>query len=65
MFYLLGTEHINETSGRFVDIIHTDGNKYDGFKASGTVDFYPNGGTGPQPGCPFIGFPLTARGENK
>ncbi|XP_048514752.1 pancreatic triacylglycerol lipase-like isoform X2 [Athalia rosae] len=43
----------------FVDIIHTDGGIYGNERRTGTVDFWPNGGTRFQPGCPSIYVPLT------
>ncbi|XP_063243720.1 lipase member H-A-like [Bacillus rossius redtenbacheri] len=35
----------------FVDVIHTDGGAFGFPGALGHADFYPNGGTAPQPGC--------------
>jgi len=49
---------LDKSDAIFVDVIHTDGNSSDitkpGFglmQESGHVDFYVNGGAGPQPGC--------------
>jgi len=30
----------------------------------GTADYYVNGGTRPQPGCKFLGLPLSDTGIN-
>lgn len=42
---------LSKTDAVMVDIIHTDGGKLGIISAAGTVDFYPNGGIAPQPGC--------------
>lgn len=45
---------LDSTDALFVDVIHTAGGKI-GFgpdSSRGHIDFYPNGGTHPQPGCP-------------
>ncbi|XP_063384734.1 lipase member H-A-like [Cydia fagiglandana] len=42
---------LDGTDGTFVDIIHTDGGFYGYNEHHGQADFYPNGGTSPQPGC--------------
>ncbi|XP_031787250.1 endothelial lipase [Nasonia vitripennis] len=43
--------HLTAADAEFVDIIHTDGGVL-GFPIPlGHVDFYPNGGMPPQPGC--------------
>lgn len=65
MFYIPGLDpagpfFVREIKGRldpsdakFVDVIHTAAGTV-GYKAPcGTVDFYPNGGSIPQPGCDF------------
>lgn len=55
--------YLNSNDAKFVDIIHTSAVAYDGnyldflsqrfgfSEPVGTVDFYPNGGTPPQPDC--------------
>ncbi|KAH0539274.1 hypothetical protein KQX54_003442 [Cotesia glomerata] len=58
-FYLPTAEHINDKSAKFVDILHTDGGFYGALENTGTVDFFANGGKRAQPGCPFLGVPLT------
>lgn len=43
--------HLDDTDANFVDVIHSCAG-YLGFrKPIGMVDFYPNGGGPPQPGC--------------
>lgn len=39
-----------------VDVVHTDGYRIAIGEAIGRVDFYPNGGVAPQPGCSNIFF---------
>jgi len=49
-------ERIDASDADFVDCIHTTAG---GLGLEGplcTVDFYPNGGLNPQPGCPWIDF---------
>ncbi|CAG9864189.1 unnamed protein product [Phyllotreta striolata] len=43
--------NLNQQDANFVDIIHTDGHILGLYKATGHVDFYPNGGVSPQPDC--------------
>ncbi|XP_011883212.1 PREDICTED: lipase member H-B-like isoform X2 [Vollenhovia emeryi] len=43
---------LSSNAARFVDTIHTDYGIYGVAKNTGTVDFFPNGGTRIQPGCP-------------
>lgn len=46
--------HLDDTDANFVDVIHSCAG-YLGFrKPIGMVDFYPNGGGPPQPGCTEI-----------
>lgn len=42
------------TDAEIVEVIHTDGGSFGYYGESGTVDFYPNGGTPIQPGCPDL-----------
>lgn len=39
--------------GKFVDIIHSDGNGFGSPQVTGSIDFLPNGGIHLQPGCPY------------
>lgn len=47
----LPEDRLTPNDASFVDVIHTDGNKFGFYEPLGTVDFYPNGGTAFQPGC--------------
>lgn len=49
-------EHIDKNDAEFVDIIHTDANFYGAPMATGTIDFWPNGGVRFQPGCKVGAF---------
>ena len=42
---------INKEDGQFVDAIHTNAGQLGIWQNVGQVDFYMNGGSGPQPGC--------------
>lgn len=54
-FFPLKTQsgHLRSTDARQVDIIHTDAGFYGQPCATGTADFWPNGGIELQPGCPL------------
>lgn len=43
---------ISKSDAEFIDVIHSDGWIYGTPFSVGNVDFYPNGGTTLQPGCP-------------
>ncbi|XP_060814962.1 pancreatic triacylglycerol lipase-like [Bombus pascuorum] len=58
LFYILNCRLTSEDAD-FVDIIHTDAGFYGIVLRSGHVDFYPNGGHRPQPGCTLINIPLS------
>ncbi|XP_043593538.1 pancreatic triacylglycerol lipase-like [Bombus pyrosoma] len=60
LFYVLNHRLTSEDAD-FVDIIHTDAGFYGITLRSGHVDFYPNGGHRPQPGCRLINIPLSAQ----
>ncbi|KAF6210802.1 hypothetical protein GE061_013913 [Apolygus lucorum] len=47
---------LDKTDGHFVDVIHSAAGAAGFVSAIGHVDFYPNGGSPPQPGC----FDITA-----
>lgn len=56
-FYILliKAQPINKNDALFVDIIHTDAGIFGAPINTGTVDFWPNDGRSPQPGCQFLG----------
>lgn len=43
--------HLNSTNANFVDVIHTTAESVGFIHNIGHVDFYPNSGRAPQPGC--------------
>lgn len=43
---------IKKTDARFIDVIHSSAGQVGTSKHSGHADFWPNGGTPIQPGCP-------------
>lgn len=45
------TNRLDKDDALMVDIVHTDSGAVSIFDPIGKVDFYPNGGTAPQPGC--------------
>lgn len=47
-------ERLDSTDAVFVDIIHTCAGSLGILRPIGHVDFYPNGGTFRQPGCPVL-----------
>lgn len=57
-------DHLKHSDAEYVDIIHTDAGLYGQPIATGTIDFWPNGGSTLQPGCPFrLGIPLSGNGR--
>lgn len=51
-FYNIVQKTLSSNDARFVDIIHTDYGLIGVGRTTGTVDFFPNNGRNPQPGCP-------------
>ncbi|CAD7079402.1 unnamed protein product [Hermetia illucens] len=49
-----GAEHLTASDGEYVDVLHTDSGFYGAPVPTGTVDFWPNGGLFPQPGCILV-----------
>lgn len=47
-------DRLDKTDAVFVDNIHTCGGIAGFLQPIGHVDFYPNNGTIPQPGCPLV-----------
>ncbi|XP_033345662.1 pancreatic triacylglycerol lipase-like [Bombus vosnesenskii] len=54
LFYILNSR-LTRNDADFVDVIHTDAGFYGIALYSGHVDFYPNSGHRPQPGCMLFG----------
>ncbi|XP_012138644.2 phospholipase A1 member A-like [Megachile rotundata] len=52
--YYLKYPHLRASDAKFVDIIHTDSGVFGLALPTGSVDFYPNFGHAPQPGCYFL-----------
>lgn len=61
LFYILNSR-LTRNDADFVDVIHTDAGFYGIALYSGHVDFYPNGGHRPQPGCVLFGPFLSVTG---
>ncbi|XP_046738807.1 pancreatic lipase-related protein 2-like isoform X2 [Diprion similis] len=53
-FLIDSRERLDPTDAEFVDVIHTCSGTLGFVSAIGHADFYPNGGTFNQPGCPPI-----------
>ena len=45
------SDRLDRSAAKFVDIIHTAGKWVGNSEKNGHVDFYPNLGLAPQPGC--------------
>ncbi|XP_018395552.1 PREDICTED: lipase member H-like [Cyphomyrmex costatus] len=58
LFYLPGC-YLTSKDAEWLDVIHTDKGGYGTPTSMGTADYYVNGGTRPQPGCQFLGVPLS------
>lgn len=54
----LVNDHLSADKADFVDVIHTSAGSLGYRSPIGHVDFYPNGGTAPQPGCEGIMYVL-------
>lgn len=63
IFYFPGC-YLMHNDATWVDVIHTDMGGYGTLTSMGTADYYVNGGTRPQPGCKFLGSPLSDDGNN-
>ncbi|XP_037903884.1 phospholipase A1 member A-like isoform X2 [Hermetia illucens] len=50
-FHRKDIKSLNRDDADFVDVIHTDGGYFGEPGPTGTVDFFPNSGHAPQPGC--------------
>ncbi|XP_017058058.1 lipase member H-A isoform X2 [Drosophila ficusphila] len=51
LFSSRSDDSLRSNAARFVDVIHTDYPLFGDITPRGTVDFYPNFGQAPQPGC--------------
>lgn len=60
--YYFVDSHITSSDAKFVDVIHTDMGLYGLAIKVGHVDFFPNYGYRPQPGCKIIGPLLSVEG---
>lgn len=58
LFYGTFSYHLSKHDAEFVDVIHTDAWIYGAPVSTGTADFWPNGGTTLQPGCPKRNYKL-------
>lgn len=50
-FAKLQKKGLKKSDALFVDIIHTSGGSTGIYHSAGHADFFPNGGSVPQPGC--------------
>ena len=52
LFHIVNaSERLDKSDAQFVDIIHTAGRWVGNDDTIGHIDFYPNSGRSPQPGC--------------
>lgn len=63
-FAKLRKKGLKKTDAVFVDVIHTAAGSAGCVNALGHADFYPNGGSSPQPGCNEAGEKLIELGES-
>ncbi|XP_039966501.1 endothelial lipase [Bactrocera tryoni] len=61
LFTTLSTDSLHATAAQFVDVIHTDFPVFGDGTPRGDIDFYPNFGTAPQPGCADMDVLLIAK----
>ena len=47
-------DRLDPTDAKFVDVIHSDSGAAGFIRPLGHADFYPNGGSFRQPGCPLF-----------
>ncbi|GJQ80431.1 hypothetical protein Trydic_g12286 [Trypoxylus dichotomus] len=50
--FTIAKKKLSKNDAKMVDIVHTDDGLFGSATLKGTVNFYPNGGTALQPGCP-------------
>ncbi|XP_039305331.1 pancreatic lipase-related protein 2-like [Solenopsis invicta] len=63
--YLKDTnERLDAADATFVDVIHTCAGSLGFFRPIGHADFYPNGGTFKQPGCPIFSSQTCSHGRS-
>lgn len=51
LFKVKSKDGLRPNAAKFVDVIHSDASILGDFSPRGHVDFYPNSGFAPQPGC--------------
>ncbi|XP_017468684.1 PREDICTED: endothelial lipase [Rhagoletis zephyria] len=61
LFTPLSVDGLHHSAAQFVDVIHTDFPVFGDGTPRGNVDFYPNFGTAPQPGCADMDVLLIAK----
>ncbi|XP_067648300.1 lipase member H [Eurosta solidaginis] len=61
LFTPLSSDGLHASAAQFVDVIHTDFPVFGDGTPRGMVDFYPNFGTPPQPGCADMDVLLIAK----
>lgn len=54
LFFKASSDACSPSDAKFVDVIHTDGGVLGEMTPRGHVDFYPNRGLPPQPGCQML-----------
>uniref|UniRef100_A0AAG5DDW4 Lipase domain-containing protein n=1 Tax=Anopheles atroparvus TaxID=41427 RepID=A0AAG5DDW4_ANOAO len=63
LFWQWSRDAVSSDVAQFVDAIHTDGHVLGEVVQRGHVDFYPNRGLPPQPGCELYADPYKFRNE--